>query len=346
MKPLRRALHRFVPAHFQDPVGLARRLLRSRDPAARFAMLSAGLGLAAIPMDLVLALLERGRLRAAGPPQRPLLLICGPPRSGTTLLAQTLIQTLPVAFINNLTAVFPRAPLTANRIFLPGPPRRDVGFRSFYGRSRRWSGPNDGLHLWDRWVGSDRRRIPRRLDPAAQDAMRRFFGAMEAQYGMSVLAKNNSLIGYAHLVAPVLPTARFLCLTRNPVFLAQSLLRARREIHGRDDVPYGLALGVERADPVEDVCRQVREHEALTRLQQERIGSERFRSVSYEALCADPAAVVREISREVLAQPAAPDRLAALSPFTPSNRARLDAGELDRIRQVLERMPVPDTVTP
>lgn len=342
---LRRALHRFVPAHLHDPVGLTRRLLRSGDPAARFAMLSAALGVLAFPLDAVLAVMERRRLRAASGPRRPMILICGPPRSGTTLLAQTLIRTLPVAFVNNLTAIFPRAPLTANRLFLRGPQRREVDFRSYYGRSRHWWGPNDGLHLWDRWVGRDRRRLPAQLEPVAADGMRRFFGAMEEQYGMSVLAKNNSLIGYAHLVAPVLPTARFLCLTRDPVFLAQSLLRARRDIHGRDDVPYGLAPDRRGVDPIEDVCRQVRHHESLVRSQQARLGEERFRTVAYEDLCADPAAIATRVSENLLGIAPDRERTGQLSPFTAANRRRLDTGELEVIRSTLAGTSVPAPIT-
>jgi hypothetical protein len=38
-------LHKYVPAGLQDPVGLARRLLRTRDPDAMFALKAAAVAL-------------------------------------------------------------------------------------------------------------------------------------------------------------------------------------------------------------------------------------------------------------------------------------------------------------
>ena len=82
---LRRAIHPFVPAGFHDPVGLASRLLRNPDPAARFAIRAAAIAPLAIPVDIVMSLFERRLYRDAAPPTRPILLVCGPARSGTSL---------------------------------------------------------------------------------------------------------------------------------------------------------------------------------------------------------------------------------------------------------------------
>src|SRR5688572_28423014 len=101
---VRRWLHRVIPSHFHDPVGLTRRLLRTGDPAALFAMRSAILGVLAAPLDRVLEIAERRRYRIAPPPRLPQVIVCGAPRTGTTLAAQVLIDQLPVAYLNNLTS--------------------------------------------------------------------------------------------------------------------------------------------------------------------------------------------------------------------------------------------------
>ncbi|MGE0552593.1 MAG: sulfotransferase [Gemmatimonadales bacterium] len=343
--PLKRSLHRFVPAHFQDPFGLAKRLLATGDPAARFAMWSAALAALATPIDLALAPFERRRYRSATAPERPITLVCGPPRSGTTLLTQALIGNLPVAFINNLTAIFSRAPLTANRWLSRIPQDRPKSYRSFYGRSTGLAGPNDGLHLWDRWLGSDRTVAPGAIPGEAAEAMRRFFGAFEALYDAPLVAKNNSLNASAALVGEALPTARFICLHRDPVLLAQSLLLARREIHGGDEAPYGLSDGSESADPIESVCRQVRYHHDLARRQLEALGPERFWLVSYEEFCRDPDGVVDRVAREILGLgDRAPWRDPALAPFQVSARRRLPPDDFARLETALgplRRQPVP-----
>ncbi|MGH8250847.1 MAG: sulfotransferase, partial [Steroidobacteraceae bacterium] len=233
-------LHRFIPAGLHDPVGLTRRLMRSRQPDAIFALRAAALGLLLTPIDLLLAPFEHRRYRRAAPPRKPILLVCGPARSGTTVTAQLLIHGLPVSYFSNLTSVFPRAPLTAESLFGRRPPPAAAAFRSFYGRTSGWSGPNDALYLWDRWFGSERTRVPRALAPRARQAMAAFFGARERQTGLPALGKNNALNASAHFVAEALPTAVFICLQRSRVPLAASLLKAQLEIHGSAGIAYDL----------------------------------------------------------------------------------------------------------
>jgi hypothetical protein len=339
-KLFRRWLHRFIPSHFHDPVGLARRLLRNGDPAAVFAMQTALLGLAAAPLDMLLQIAEQRRYRNAPDPRLPLLFICGAPRTGTTLVEQVLIDHLPFTFINNLTAVFPRAPLTANRIFRPVP-RGGNGYHNYYGKTVGFSGPNDGLHLWDRWLGKDRTKIRGSLTPEEQVDMRRFFGAMEQLFGRPILAKNNSLSACASLVARVFDRAYFICMTRDPLYLAQSQLKARLDIHGRDDIPYGLSQsagnGSASTDVVEDICRQVLFHEQIVREQQSRIGTERFWVVQYEAFCQNPSALVDEVATRVLGQPS-PIGAARLPAFTASTRVRIEPERFSQIAETLRRL--------
>jgi hypothetical protein len=299
---VRRAIHPFVPAGFHDPVGLARRLLKNPDPAARFSVLAAATAPLALPVDVLLAPFERRRYRFAGEPAKPIVLVCGSARSGTSLAAQLLIRNLPVAYFDNLVALFSRSPVTAKRLFGSRLAREPVAYRSFYGRTRGWSAPSDALNLWDRWLGRDRSRIPERLDPAAQAEMKAFFAAFERETGLPLVAKNNALNASAHLVAEALPTARFVCVERAPDALALSLYRARMDIHGESSVPYGLTVQALRhpEDAVEDVCRQVLFHEQLALQQQARLGAERFVIVRYEDICRDPRAYVEAMGRSLL----------------------------------------------
>jgi hypothetical protein len=331
---LRQALHRYVPAHFHDPFGLTVRLLRSGDPAARYALGLAAGSLAATPLDLALQPAERRLYAAAEPPRRPQVIVVGPPRSGTTLVALTLIQSLPVACLNNLAALFPRSPLVANRMLRrwlrPPPPTT----HSFYGKTVGLLGHHDCLHLWDRWLGKDRTRIPEHLPEPRRDEMRRFFGACEGLFGLPVVLKNNNLASYATRVAEALPTARFVYLTRDPLYLAQSLLDARRLIHGSDDVPYGLHEVVVRppdCSVIDDVCHQVR-------FLRERMDDERkalgplASTVSYEAFCADPTGVVCDVGRRILGlDPDEAALRARLRPLPPSRRVRIPPAEFEAL---------------
>lgn len=299
---MRRAMHKFVPAGFHDPLGLARRLIRSRDPAALFALRAAAIGPALLPIDLLLTPFERVRYRRASPPRLPIIIVCGCARSGTTVAAQLLMYRLPVSHFTNLTSVFPRAPLIAEATIGRVLPKAKSTLHNFYGRTSGWNGSNDGLYIWDRWLGSDRSRSPETLVPGAREAMAGFFGARERQMGCATLVKVNALNACAHLVADVLPTATFICIERFPVDLALSLLNARMAIHGRPDIPYGLAppSAASGVDPIEGVCRQVLFHEEIARRQVARLGPERFRVEQLDAVCRLPDAFVERTGRELL----------------------------------------------
>jgi|KBSSwiStaDraftv2_1062776.scaffolds.fasta_scaffold514507_2 hypothetical protein len=167
--------------------------------------------------------------------------------------------------------------------------------------------------------------------------MVKFFNAYEAWSGLPLVAKNNNLNASASLVAEVLPDCYFLCLTREPVFLARALLRARRDIHGREDEGYGLtAPGGHSADPVEDVCRQVIFLEQLSLKQQARIGPTRFRLISYEGFCRAPAATLKLVAEEMLHLPVPPAGFPNLpSGFEPTNRASDDHALLASLEHTL-----------
>lgn len=335
-----RPLHRLIPTQFHNPVGLALRLLRTRNPDAYAAMRQALIGALLTPLDLALTVAEEQRYAAAPPPRLPVVLVCGPPRSGTTLVAQQLIQQLPVAYFSNLAGIFPRSPLTATRLAgrVGAQWRGTLG--SYYGRARTLAAPNDALALWDRWLGEDRNLLRSSLTVSEQEAMRQFFGAREAVDPRPLVAKNNNLNGQAALVSHVLPTARFLCLERDPVFLAQSLLLARQEITGDDARAYGLHRVEEESgvNPVDSVCAQVMFHERLAATQQALLGPERFWRVSYEQFCADPAALVARVARELLGMPDGLPRASPLPPFTVSRTNRLPAGMLQQIRDTFVRL--------
>lgn len=338
---VRHLLHRYIPAHFNDPLGLAVRLIRTRHPAALFAMGAAAAGAATAPLDLLLKPLERRTVGDASTPRHPLILVCGAPRSGTTLVYQTLINHLPVAYFSNLTSLFPRSPLTSLRLFqrfLAAPAAR---YDSFYGRTPGLAGSNDALYLWDRWLGPDRARPPESLLDEAIADMQQFFAACDGLFNRPLVNKNNNLNVSAHLVAAALPHAHFVCVTREPGQLARSLYRARLDIHGTDATPYGLAAGVPTdgsdTDPVRSVCEQAMFFQRVAKMQQARIGADRFSIVRYEEFCRRPRELVEHVAADVLN-----DRRAvhgeAPAAFTASKSDKVDGAVARRIDEQLVQL--------
>lgn len=333
-----RILRRLVPPNFKDPVGLARRILSSHDPAAYFAIASTALAIMATPLDMALSRAERRHYERAGAPRHPIILVTGAPRSGTTVLSQVLLHHLPLTYFNNLTAVFPRAPISANRLFGRWLKTAPVVYRSFYGRTNGLAAENDALHLWDRWLGGDRYRLPTSLDAATVKEMQRFFGAYEAAFGRPVLNKNNALATGASMIAAALPTSHFIVIRREPAFAVQSILGAREIIQGSRTEPYGVSDPTRRngTDPITEVCAQVLYHERRIEEQRHEIDPARFWVLDYEDFCRAPHAIVERVASEILDVAVDREALkAALPPLGNTNRITLPAAEFERIRATL-----------
>jgi hypothetical protein len=153
-------------SNFRDPVGLLRRMLASGDRAAYFTLFREALSVVMRPVDALLARSEATLLRTdPGPSDLPVLLVLGGSRSGTTLLYQTLTKCLPVSYFNNLSAAFPQSPITAGTRFNRFLPRQGADFQNYYGSVAGLDGPNDGFHIWNRWLGDDRNSVPEDIAP-------------------------------------------------------------------------------------------------------------------------------------------------------------------------------------
>lgn len=306
---MKNPLSRIIPSNFNNLFGLAKRLIQSKNAAGRAAMLYSFLGIIMIPLDWFFQFLEKRLYQKASKPNLPLIFVCGPPRSGTTLVSQVLIKHLPVAYFNNLTSVFPKSPIIANKIFgrFTSRGNKDITFKSLYGRTTNLWAPNDALYLWDRWTGVAREEIPNEISKNNGIQMLNFFGAVEQFTKRPLVNKNNKLNTYANHVAEVIETAYFICLDRDPVYLAQSQLIASGFIHGDEKTPYGprfdslkKSKDFQNIDPVEQVCKQVILHKKAMQNQLRLIGPKRFIIVPYEDFCEDPAKWVIKIAGEVL----------------------------------------------
>ena len=326
--------HRYLPVNLGNPARLAWQLLTESKSAARSAMWMAAAGIALTPFDLLLQRMERRRYAQAPDSTRPLIIVCGAPRSGTTLVAQFLINHLDVAYLNNLTSLFPRSPISANYLLGRWLRPRPGDYEAFYGKSRGLAGANDGLYVWDRWLGRDRELVPSQVGPGTMEEMREFFASLESFYQKPVVNKVNRLNTCAHLVAGALANARFVCVRRDPLFLAQSLLVAREKIMGTTTSAYGVQHHPVSEDPIEDVCLQVKFHELQIR-QQADLCADRFSIVSYERFCEAPGHFLdwyrschRDLSlREVNAY--------AVPAFQISNKRRIERCELERMERLL-----------
>jgi hypothetical protein len=320
-------------SNFQDPWGLVRRMLTSRQRGARAALMRAALRYAAIPFDIALRPFERRRLSSADVMPHPIVLIVGGSRTGTTLLCQTLTRHLPVTYTSNIVEVFPRSPITASRLFRFLTLRRqraNVSYQSYFGNTRGLGAPNDGFDIWNRWLGIDRYRSKQSLSSRESTELREFFEAWTTTFGQPMVNKNNRNCGVISLLARVLPQAHFVIVRRDPLYVAQSLLIARKCIQGDESIGWGFASQPKTEYPIEAVCRQVAEVEKTLKRQQDDLDPSRITHVQYETFCADPVATVVRLGHHLGLEQLYLDDLV---PFETTNHRRLcdtDFSSLER----------------
>ncbi len=335
-------------SNFQDPVGLMKRMLLSGNRAAYDALLRAGLAVGVTPLDWALHSRERRRLAEASLENvsEPQVLIVGPPRSGSTLLYQTLARYADVTYLSNLSDLFPRSPITATNLLQRQTKLRRKNFSNYYGQTAGLAAPNDGFAVWNRWLGRDRYVTPESLTDEMTDNMRRFFAAWSAQFGKPFLNKNNRNAFCLQLLAETLPEARFVIIRRDPLFVAQSLIEARAQVQGDKDRPWGLAsteTHVSADEPlgyVNDVCDQLIKIKNRLQEQQAGVDSARYVEISYESFCQQPETELQRIAdgiqllqldNELMAQ--------ELVPFAVSANLRLSKQEQEQIERRFAAVP-------
>ncbi len=344
-----RKLSRYWPAHLKNPFGLLLRIVRSRDKAALFALWTFLLTLLAIPLDLIFYQYEKKRLKQTATRKHPVIFICGPARSGTTITHQLLVGSLPLSYFSNLITIFPQSPLTAYRLFRRWLSRPGVGTESFYGKTLSLSGPNDADPVWNRWVELDATFNRTRLSADNAQSMAEFFRAFETSEGQPIVCKNNKLLAFASTVNEHVENAWFICLSRDPVYLAQSLLIAARTLQGDASAGYGLAeTGAdhtqapsahddERSDAVAVAVERVRYNQHLIEKQRSAIGPDRFWVVGYEDVCDNPTELVQRVAREILNIELDEQQLQEKIPaLRNGNRINLPQAEFDQIRACFE----------
>jgi len=333
-------------SNFRDPFGLVMRMLASGNRAAHAALLREALRYVTVPLDVALSRLE-GRPQPTAASSHPLLLIVGAPRSGTSLVYQTLSRYLDVTYPSNGSVMFPRAPITATRIQERFRIHRSPKYRSFYGQTCRLTDTNDAFEIWNRWLGDDRYHPAATLTAEQISDMQSFFSRWTMTFDKPLLNKNNRNTLAIRLLSEVLPQARFLVVRRNPVMVAQSLITARKRIQGDVAAPWGLeakAAGKEPLGHVDAVCQQLTAIDREMERQLQSVDADRVFGMTYEGFCEQPATMIRSIVAKFEGISVSPRQdLDSCETFRVSSRQQVTGEELDRIHDRLRSHPVAGT---
>lgn len=287
---------------------------------------------------------------------RPLVLVVGAPRGGTTLLLQWLASSGAFAYPTNLLARLSHTPAVAARIQtlltdpeygfdgdlfdLGGP----VDFSSNLGKTKGALAPNEFWFFWRRFLPTTELRHLGDEGVAATDAegLRAGLAALEEAFGKPLAMKGLMVQLDLEAFARILPRAFFLHVVRDPLYNAQSLLEAREGYYSDRGEWYASKPAnydeLARLSPEEQVVGQCASVHRAIRAGRAAIDPGRSMEISYEAFCADPGAAwstLRErlaaMGHELPAQHPGPER------FEVTNVDRLEPETMARLRELVAR---------
>jgi hypothetical protein len=285
-------------------------------------------------------------------PLEPVILIVGPPRSGTTLVSQLLAASGRVGYVSNFIARFWLAPAVGARIERSLEGIGDVGHRidfdSTYGRTSGWKQPHEFGRFWDGWFNFGQEthwvddELRKRVDA---NGLRRSVASLEREYSQPMVFKNNTWCTFqADLLAGIFPTAVVVACTRDPLYVAQSLLLGRRRLLGDDTRWWSVRprrfAWIRRRPPLEQVALQAVHIDREMRDSLAGVDDGRIVWTPYASVCADPIGTVARIfdAAGIEAGYSLPDVLPERLEHT--NRCSLDRSEFEYLERMIAEIQV------
>jgi hypothetical protein len=228
------------------------------------------------------------------PLQPPPIFIVGAPRSGSTVLYQTIASSLDVSYTPNLVRAFPYALSTGLLIQQHLLGSRSQGpFESVHGRTRGLRAPAELGRFWYRWFPRDRHFVAAgELSARQLSGLRREFQAVSQLTEKAYVVKNLNCGQRIQALHEALPEALWIYCRRDPALTAYSIWRGRQDLMLPDDVWWSvMPPDVEnlRDLPIfERIARQVHSLERQTEADLELYPASQRLVIWYEDLCANP----------------------------------------------------------
>lgn len=188
--------------------------------------------------------------------------IIGPPRSGSTILYQTLSNQLDLLYIDNLTNLS-RQNLyfgfwLSNLIYNSKPHQ---SFSSNFGKTEKLHDPSESGQFWRQWIIHGEDYISKgEIQVKDLEQMHNMLYAVINKYQKDLLIKNLYFSQRLNLIKEIAPESKIIIIRRDTFFNAQSLLLAKRKNN------YGNTMwstrprnfrDLEKMDDPEQVVKQI-----------------------------------------------------------------------------------------
>jgi hypothetical protein len=240
---------------------------------------------------------ERAILNSAGSFYDAPIFILGPPRSGTTVLYQLVVNCLEVSYFCNAAEAHPDFPVTITRILRSRTRRYETDYTSTYSKTQGACGPSEGRCIWGRWFLEDQRYVDEHhLSAATITDIQRTITAMSIVMEAPFVNKDPYHCVRVRALNAIFPRSLFIYVTRDPIAIAESLLQIRIERIQRGEIDLSTWVAVKPKEypmlrtqgHIGQICGQVYYCHKNALKDLDAVAPRRWVEVVYEALCNQP----------------------------------------------------------
>lgn len=229
------------------------------------------------------------RNRSMGP-----IFIIGSPRTGSTILYQILTHFWDIGYISNFECSLHKnivlASFLSKRIFGERP---HGCFTAKYGTTRGRAAPSECGTLWYQWFPKESHFVEsHEIDDSSLNKMKNVVYSVIAAKRKSLLIKNLNCGQRLRALVKAFPEAQFIFCRRNPLYAAQSLLVARKRVHGSTNKWFSVMPKeypqLKLLSPVEQVVAQIYYIEKQIINDLNRLFPDSYLMIEYEDFCSRP----------------------------------------------------------
>jgi hypothetical protein len=263
------------------------------------------------------------------------IFITCPPRSGGTLVYQSLARTLPSVFLCNAHAVFPSL---GTKILRAGKKRlRQLSFNNFYGYTS---------HLIDVYEGNEFLRWAHKTFSGLSNSQikanyrnmyKKLIQRLAPLSNECVIFKNARAYSVVKKIHKDIPEIVFVRVRRERSQVIESVVRAYYDLGYFHPTPNSLRK-IQISDPIEYACAQIDAIEISLDKQFSGIRSKSKFEIQYEEFCNKPYDLIRKLAYDFISlPPGAVSESPALNDLIPSERKKVSEVDREKIRSILNQ---------
>ena len=231
----------------------------------------------------------------------PPIFIIGSPRSGTTVLYQLLCKHLKIGYINNFVSNWPKAPLTATKLYRRFSKNSNpIDLNSEFGNSSYMSGPSEYGEFWYRWFERSHNFKPHNNNVKK---LRIEIAGLTKIHNRPLIFKN--VVHSMRILAlkKVFHKSVFIVLKRKKLDIAQSILNARIHLYNDKNHPFSVVSSKDQLNPKisyeKAIISQINGIYSNIDLAKDTLSKNNFIFVKYKDLCSNTGEVLKNIQNEL-----------------------------------------------